>query len=178
METQEQQESLIAHRAYRDTVGLFASGVTIITTRVGDCVRGMTANAVTSVSLEPTLLLVCIDRQAHLHDLIAQAGVFAVNILAADQATLSDHFAGRAAKDYTPESLSFVYGPNGDDGGVPTIAGCVAALRCTVEARYPGGDHTIFLGRVTALRANPELPQPLIWFNGTYQHLGPETSAE
>ena len=167
----------VEQRAYRDTIGLFASGVTIITTRLDDVVHGMTANAVTSVSLNPTLLLVCIDRRAHLHDLIAQAGNFAVNILAADQAELGDHFAGRMKGDAAPTTLHFLYGNDGEDGGVPTIAGCLAALRCTVEATYPGGDHTIVVGRVLEIRTGDPLAQPLIWFGGTYRHLADSGTA-
>ncbi len=170
---------IVQQRDYRDTIGLFASGVTIITTRLGDVVHGMTANAVTSVSLEPTLLLVCVDRRAHLHDLIAQAGNFAVNILAADQAGLGDHFAGRVREGAAPAALRFLYGSDGDDdGGVPTIAGCLAALRCTVEATHPGGDHTIMVGRVTELRIGDPTAQPLIWFSGTYHRLADSGAAE
>lgn len=179
MTIEERHDSVIVEqRAYRDTIGLFASGVTIITTRLGDVVHGMTANAVTSVSLSPTLLLVCVDRRAHLHDLIQQASSFAVNILAADQAKLADHFAGRAKSEGSPASLRFRYGSDGDDGGVPTIEGCVAALRCTVEGTYPGGDHTILVGRVTELRAGDPAAQPLIWFGGSYRHLTEAGAAE
>ena len=164
-------------RAYRNTIGLFASGVTVITARVGEVVHGMTSNAVTAVALDPTLLLVCIDRRARMHDLIQEAGAFAVNILAADQEELSRHFAGRAKEGPPPATLRFVYAPpeagdaGADDGGVPTIAGCVAALRCSVEQVYEGGDHTILLGRVTELR--PGLPgtPPLLWFGGRYRRL-------
>src|SRR6187397_23728 len=92
-------------RAYRNTIGLFASGVTVITTRLGEMVHGMTANAVSSVSLDPTLLLVCIDRRARMHDLIVQAGAFAVNIPAADQEALSRHFAGRGKDGPPPANL-------------------------------------------------------------------------
>lgn len=165
----------ITPRAFRDTIGRFASGVTIITTRVGAHIHGMTANAVTSVSLEPMLLLVCIDRQAHLLPLIEQAGAFAVNILAADQAELSDHFAGRDRNPLAPASLQFVYATGADDdGSVPALAGCVATLRCTVEATYPGGDHQILLGRITGLQAAPPTVAPLIWVSGTYRQIAPE----
>lgn len=165
-------------REYRNTIGLFASGVTIITTRLGDVIHGMTANAVSSVSLDPTLLLVCIDRRARLHDLIVQAGFFAVNILASDQEALSGHFAGRGKDGAPPPGLRFVYGSEGDDGGVPTIAGCLAALRCAVEVAYDGGDHTILLGRVSELRPGPPGASPLVWFSGRYRQLAPIDGAE
>lgn len=165
-------------RAYRDAIGLFASGVTVITTRRGEMVHGMTANAVSSVSLDPTLLLVCVDRRARMHQLIRQAGAFAVNILAADQEHLASHFAGRGKEGPPPPGLRFVYGAAAggmvgeeDDGGVPTIAGCLAALRCAIEHAYAGGDHTILVGRVTELRPGPAGAAPLIWFGGRYRRL-------
>jgi flavin reductase (DIM6/NTAB) family NADH-FMN oxidoreductase RutF len=164
-------------RAYRNTIGLFATGVTVITTRLGETIHGMTANAVSSVSLDPTLLLVCIDRRARMHDLITRAGAFAVNILAADQEALSGHFAGRGKDGPPPPGLRFVHGPAGDDGGVPTIAGCLAAIRCAVEVSYDGGDHTILLGRVTEIRPGRPGLQPLLWFGGRYRHLAEPDAA-
>lgn len=161
----------IEPRTYRDTIGLFASGVTVITTRLDDLIHGMTANAVTSVSLAPTLLLVCVDRRAHLHDLLQRAGRFVVNILAADQEALGNHFAGRDRGDQPPAGLRFEYaGPEGASG-VPTIAGCLAALHCTVETIYAGGDHTIMVGRVHDVRAGKPDAAPLVWFAGGYRRL-------
>lgn len=167
----------IDSRAFRTMMGLFPSGVTVITTRLGDVVHGMTANAVSSVSLDPMLLLVCIDRRARMHDLIREAGVFAVNILAADQEALSGHFAGRAKDGPQPANLRFVHGPAGDDGGVPTIAGAVGAIRCAVEAEYPGGDHLILVGRVTELRPGQAGAPPLVWMGGRYRRLAEPDAA-
>ena len=158
-------------RAYRDTIGLFATGVTVITTRTGDVVHGMTANAVTSVSLDPTLLLVCIDRRARMHDLIARAGAFAVNILAEDQEALSRHFAGHGKAGPAPPGLRFDPGADPEHAGAPTITGCVAALCCTVEQAVDGGDHTIYLGRVTDLRPGRPGARPLVFFAGRYRRL-------
>jgi flavin reductase (DIM6/NTAB) family NADH-FMN oxidoreductase RutF len=170
--------SVVEPRAYRNTIGLFATGVTVITTRAGDAVHGMTANAVTSVSLDPTLLLVCIDRRARMHGLIGRAGAFAVNILAEDQEALSGHFAGRGKEGPPPSSLRFIHGSGADEEGAPTIAGCVAALCCVVEQSYEGGDHTIVLGRVTELRPGRPGAPPLLWFGGRYRRLaGPDPVA-
>lgn len=167
-------------RHYRDTIGLFASGVAVITTRLGDTVHGMTANAVTSVSLDPTLLLICIDHGARMHDLVLEAGAFALNILAADQEALAGHFAGRGKDGPPPPNLRFAYGASGDDGGVPTIAGALAAIRCRIEATHQGGDHTIVVGRVTELRPGRTDAAPLLWFEGRYRHLAelPTTDEE
>lgn len=86
-----------------------------------------------------------------------------MNIFAAEQRALAEHFAGRARGEPPPEALRFVYS-EGDDSGVPTIPGCGASLRCAVEASYGGGDHTILLGRVTGLRRGDAVAEPLIWF--------------
>lgn len=159
-------------RTFRNAMGLFATGVTVITTRLGDIVHGMTANAFSSVSLDPMLVLVCVDRKTRMHDLILEARAFAVNVLAEDQEVLSGHFAGRGKDGPPPPSLRFVDGPDGeDDGGVPTVAGCVTAIRCALEQAYPGGDHTILLGRVTELRPGRAGMPPLLWFGGRYHRL-------
>ena len=174
MYTEDREVSTVEPRAYRDAIGLFASGVTVITTRLDDLVHGMTANAVTSVSLEPTLLLVCIDRRTHLHDLLMRADHFAVNILAADQEDLGNHFAGRDRGAAAPNTLRFVHNDMPAAGHVPTIAGCLTALRCAVETRYEGGDHTILLGRVLDVVPGAPDAAPLIWFAGGYRRLNDE----
>ena len=87
------QDQLIDSREFRNVMGRFATGVTVVTVRVGDQRRGMTANAVTSLSLHPPMLLVCVDRNATMHPLFEVADTFAVNILAADQKSMSDFFA-------------------------------------------------------------------------------------
>src|SRR3954469_5311693 len=81
-------------REFRRVIGLFATGVTVITTRIGDDLHGMTANAFTSLSLDPLLVLVCVDRRARMHPIIQQAGRFAVNILHEGQEAVSRNFAG------------------------------------------------------------------------------------
>jgi flavin reductase (DIM6/NTAB) family NADH-FMN oxidoreductase RutF len=157
-------------RAYRNTIGLFATGVTVVTARLGDTVHGMTANAVSSVSLDPTLLLVCVDRRARMHDLLQQAGAFAVNILAEDQEALSSHFAGRGKAGPPPPGLHFEWGDE-DETEPPIILGCVAAVRCIVHQNFDGGDHTIVVGRVTELRPGAPDARPLIFYAGRYRHL-------
>jgi flavin reductase len=171
--------SALDSRAFRNLMGLFPTGVTVVTTRVGEIVHGMTANAIASVSLDPLLLLVSVDRRARMHELIHEAGAFAVNILAHDQEALSTHFAGRRKDGPAPAGLRFVYGLDGaDDGGVPTIAGCLGAVRCGAEAEYPGGDHTLLIGRVTELRPGLSGKSPLVFFSGRYRQLAePDPSA-
>lgn len=156
----------IDQRAFRDTIGLFATGVTVITARAGATTRGMTANSVTSVSLDPLLLLVCIDRRAHMASLIVEAERFAVNILRADQEAISQHFAGRPQPDFEP-ALSEL-------AGTPVLAESMAALVCSVERVLDGGDHIIVLGRVEALRSSEPPGEPLLYFRGRYRHIAEE----
>lgn len=155
-------------RQYRDVVGLFGTGVTILTASRGEVAHGMTANALTSVSLDPTLLLVCIDRRARMHDIVLAAGGFAVNILGEHQEELSNHFAGRAKEGPPPATLRFEYD---HDGGAPTIGGCVASIQCALERVLDGGDHSIVLGRVLSVRADATDKRPLLFYAGKYRRL-------
>lgn len=148
-------------------MGRFATGVTIVTSRRGDELHGMTANAVTSVSLDPPLVLVCVDRASDSHDIIDESGVFALSILSSDQEELSVHFAAKERSG--AHSLGDV--PHAVRAtGVPIIEGALAYLECRVVGRYPGGDHTIFLGEV--LDAGHLSDQgPLIFYRGRYLRL-------
>lgn len=153
-------------RAFRRTVGRFATGVTVITVRAGETVHGMTANSFTSVSLEPLLLLVCIDRRARMAALIEAAGEFAVNVLSDRQEELSRHFAGSKSGP-EPASLRF---DRTDPERAPIIHGCLAAIRCRVERVVDGGDHIIVIGQVVAFRADED-EDPLLYFGGRYRWL-------
>lgn len=153
-------------REFRRTMGLFATGVTVITARAdnaGDVVHGMTANSVTSVSLDPLLVLVCIDNRARMRELIAAAGRFAINILSDGQQGLSRHFAGRKLPD---TDVAFV-----DLEGVPTLPGSLAALVCTVDRLIEAGDHVVVFGRVDALSDHTGGERPLIYFAGAYREI-------
>lgn len=152
-------------RSYRQVIGQFATGVTIITAGRGELIHGMTANAVSSLSLDPLLILICIDRRARMLDVITEAGFFAVNILSEDQEALSRHFSG-AGKGAPPEHLRFE-----QEGAAPLIADTLASLTCKVEEALPGGDHLIFTGRVIGCRIGDPQARPLIFFRGRYHHL-------
>jgi flavin reductase (DIM6/NTAB) family NADH-FMN oxidoreductase RutF len=148
----------------RRVMGRFATGVTVVTTLDGDQPHGMTANAVASVSLRPPLVLVCVDRAADSHDIIDRAGLFALNVLSRDQQPLSDRFAVKEG-----ESAHGLEGVPHHAGatGAPILDGAIAFLECRVAERYPGGDHTIFLGEVVA--ADPLSDDgPLIFYQGRY----------
>ena len=123
---------------FRRVMGRFATGVTIATSALEGETHGMTANAVCSVSLEPLLVLVCIDKSSHTHPVVEGSGVFALNVLAQDQEHLSRLFAD----DSSPESHDLEGVPHRKGvSGAPIIEGCLAYLDCRVVAAYPGGDH-------------------------------------
>jgi len=163
-------ESEDFQKQYRNTIGLFTTGVTVIVVGAGDDIRGMTASAVTSVSLDPTMLLFCPDKTAGLSSYCEAGGRFTVNILASDQETTSNHFAGA---DMAPEH-GFVDWPEAE--GPPRIEGCVAALACRIHKVLDGGDHWIVLGEVTALHRGESTDDPLIFFSGAYRRLADKDS--
>jgi flavin reductase (DIM6/NTAB) family NADH-FMN oxidoreductase RutF len=154
-------------KEYRRTIGLFATGVAVITARVDDVTHGMTVNPVTSVSLDPLLLLVCIGRRARMCRLIAGVQHFAINILSAHQEDVSRHFAGQS-QDYVP--LAFK-----DVNGVPVLAETLAVLVCTIDRVLDGGDHIIVLGRVDHVARAAYDESPLLYYAGRYCQLEANT---
>lgn len=149
---------------FRQTMGKFATGVTIVTTPVKEGIHGMTANAFMSVSLEPPLILVSVDKRANTHRNISEAKCFGVNILRTDQHDISNHFAGKP----NPEVQQRLKYDWHDD--VPILSDCLANIACRLWASYDGGDHTLYVGEVLALRASEA--EPLVFFQGTYRELG------
>lgn len=156
-------------RLFRQVMGQFATGVTIVTTSVDGLYHGMTANAVTSVSLSPTLILVCVDNRARTRRYVEEAGAFAVSILSEDQQNLSVYFAG--PRDEGPNELEGIPYRLGETGS-PIIEGALGYLDCRLVAAYPGGDHTIFVGEVVdADFTTGRLP--LIYHRSRYARLQP-----
>ena len=146
---------------FRKVMGSFASGVTVITVRTGSEVRGMTASAFMSGSLQPPLCVVSVARAARVHAFLEEARQFGVSILARGQEGLSRHFGGRPDRDRQP-LFEHV-------GGTPMLLGAVASIAADIAARHDCGDHSIFVGRVTVLRANDNTP--LIVHSGRYASL-------
>ena len=144
-------------------MGLFATGVTVITACMNGSVHGMTANAVTSVSLDPLLVLAAINRRATMCNVIQQASGFAINILSERQEELSRYFGGTKAGP-PPASLRFESCP---DDGAPHILDALAAIFCRFERVVDAGDHVIVLGRVVHFHDGPAVP-PLLYFGGRY----------
>jgi flavin reductase (DIM6/NTAB) family NADH-FMN oxidoreductase RutF len=151
-------------REFRATMGVFATGVAVVTTACDGELHGMTINSLTSVSLEPTLLLVCLARPSRTASAIDGRGAFLVNLLGANQGHLSNVFA-RPAQDHFADRALYEL----DDCGLPRIVGAMAHLACEVEQRHEAGDHTIFVGRVTGGSGAPR--DPLIFYRGAYDTL-------
>jgi flavin reductase (DIM6/NTAB) family NADH-FMN oxidoreductase RutF len=150
---------------FRRVLSHFASGVTILTTRDSDGRPvGLTASAFTSVSLEPPLVLVCVDRKARCHDAFDTADHFAVNVLGAHQEDLSRRFAS-AELDDKFDGLAHAPGAL----GAPLIEGALAHIECVRVSAYPAGDHTILVGRVEASAVGDG--HPLLYYRGRYDRL-------
>lgn len=151
----------------RRVMGRFATGVTIITTRLDNELHGMTANSVTSVSLDPPLVLVCVDKSAETHDMLMKAGVFAVNILGQGQAEIARRFATKEL--HSQHGLTDVPHTFAVTGS-PVIEGCLAYLDCRTVAEHQGGDHTIFVGEIMEAR-EVKNDEPLLFYRGEYRRL-------
>lgn len=140
-----------------------AAGVTVVTSRHGGTVNGMTATAVCSVSAEPPLVLVVVNRSATSHELIARGGHFGLSFLAEDQEVIARYFAGSEAKNF--ERVGHVVGGT----GCPLIEGAAARLECVVESAHDQGSHTIFVGRVVS--ASTDEGAPLVYGDGAFHVL-------
>ena len=150
-------------RALRRTFGLFATGVTIIATRRGDQVHGMTANAFMSISLEPPLVLISVDRRAKMCALLHEGATYGVSVLGEDQSALSDHFAGRPEEGSPVPQFHVVR-------DTPVVEGALAQFVARIVRSYWGGDHSLFLGQVEYARTGTGAP--LLFHGGRYERLG------
>ena len=147
-------------------MGHFATGVTVITTRDRDGNPwGLTANALTSVSLEPPLILICVDKTADCYACFEESGTFVVNVLAEDQEDVSRRFATKGEAKF--DGLGY----RRNEDGCAVIEGSIAHLDCRIVQRHDGGDHTIYVGEVAAGDASAE--PPLLFFRGGYRKIDP-----
>jgi len=152
-------------RAYRDAIGTFATGVTIVTTSGPDGPAGMTTNAVTSLSLDPLLLLVCFNRGSRTLDAVRSSRRFAVNILRAEDVELAAVFASKRVGREKFEAVTHT-----EEHGVPVLDRALAWIACDLRELLPGGDHEIGIGEVLGTGAGAA-GDPLIFFGGRYTTL-------
>ena len=154
---------------FRVVMGHFATGISVVTTFDGESPAGITVNAFSSVSLEPALVMVALDRRRFITPMVRAAGRYAVNVLGADQQALSDCFAHAPVR---PGELgreafcgaSWHAGPT----GLPLIDGSIATLECTVVETFSAGDHDLFIGRVDSMEQLREHVAPLLYFRRRY----------
>jgi flavin reductase (DIM6/NTAB) family NADH-FMN oxidoreductase RutF len=148
-------------RLFRRVMSRFATGVTVVTARDGGHVRGMTANAFMSGSLEPPLLVVSVAKRAHMHACLAAAERFGVNILAETQEDVSEHFAGRPNPRLSPGFE--------ERCGAPLLRDACARMAAETAVRHDCGDHTIFIGHILHMEADDRAP--LLYYAGRYRGL-------
>lgn len=152
-------------RDFRDTLGRFATGVTVVTARADDgSPVGLTVSSFNAVSLEPPLVLWSLDRSSSTLPAFEQAGHFAVNVLSIDQLDLSNLFASRAEDKFRGLDCS------DGAGGAPLLPGCIATFQCRTWQAYDGGDHVIFVGEVLAFERRPGTA--LLFHDGAYGAAG------
>ena len=161
---------------FRAAIAQFATGVTIVTTLDGGRPAGITVNALASVSLEPALVMIALDRRRFIVPFIESAGRYAVNVLAEDQQWLSDCFAGA---NVTPSREVFCGAPwHRGVTGMPLLVGAIAALECRVEERIPIGDHLLFVGAVEAVAVHAPDAPPLLYHRRRYLRIERASTAQ
>ena len=150
---------------FRAAMGSLANGVTVITTRNGEGRgMGMTVTAISSLSLDPPLLLACIGHEAVLHDLIVRGAKFGVIMLADSQRDLADHFATRGRQSFAPDAPR-------SPAGLPTVPGAIATIDCRLKGVLEGGDHSIVVGELEWVDVREGAP--LVHWRGDYTRLAP-----
>ena len=156
----------IDQREYRNAVGCFATGVTIVTTLDQDGEKvGITANSFSSLSLDPPLILFCIDAKINSFQAFEASSHFNINVLREDQMDISNIFA--RSSDDKWEGVEHGYGEN----GCPTFDGSIAVLECDKHAIFEGGDHLIMVGRVTKMDYDGDDCRPLLYYKGAYANI-------
>ncbi|TWD94571.1 flavin reductase (DIM6/NTAB) family NADH-FMN oxidoreductase RutF [Neobacillus bataviensis] len=146
-------------RLFRDAMGKFATGVTVLLTENEGETHGMTANGFMSVSLDPKLVLISIGHKAKFFEKVSQSKKYTVNILAEDQEHYSRHFAGKPGETVEFETLA----------ELPVLKGAITQIACEVVSEHIEGDHTLFIGKVVDLRLEDK--DPLLFFSGKYRQL-------
>lgn len=156
----------VAPDTFRKVMGHFVTGITVVTTLADGAPQGITVNALSSVSLDPPLVMVALDRQRFITPSVRAAGRYAVNVLSEGQQALSDCFAGAPVEPGRDAfcGARWTAGPT----GLPLIDGAIATLECTVVQTFDAGDHQLFIGRVDSLASDPHDPVPLLYYRRQY----------
>ncbi len=161
---------------FRKVMGHFATGVTVVTTFDGDAPKGITVNALSSVSLDPPLVMVALDRRRFITPIVRRTRRFAVNVLGEDQQALSDCFAGAPV---TPDRQAFcgaAWTPG--ETGLPLLDGAIATLECEVVDVFSAGDHDLFISRVDAVSNPDHHLMPLLFYRRQYLKIEQASATE
>jgi len=161
----EDQQVAVDVAQFKRALGLWASGVTVVSTRVDGLIYCMTASSFSSLSLDPLLVLICVARIAKVHDLLLQSRAFVINILRDDQRDIADAFArtGREPVEHL-DLIETFDGPSGS----PIFKPSLAYIDCELHSIYDGGDHSLVVGAVKAVDSD-EGGRPLVYFNRNYR---------
>ncbi|MEU3891924.1 flavin reductase family protein [Streptomyces sp. NPDC029041] len=157
-----------ADRKFRNAMGRFATGVTIVSVAVDGEVHGMTANGFMSVSLSPRLVLVSVREEARIRALLQRSGTYGVSVLSREHRLASDHFAGRRAAEPPADFVELA--------GVPVVADAITRIAARIVAIHPAGDHLLYVGEVMEF-ADEQQGEPLIFHGGRYRELGADADA-
>ena len=151
---------------YRELMGHFATGISVVTALEDSRPHGITVNAFSSVSLDPALVMVALDRRRYITPIVRAAARYAVNVLGADQQALSDCFAHAPVSPGREAFCGATWhaGPT----GLPLIDGSIATLECTIVETFSAGDHDLFIGRVDSLQQDDADVVPLLYYRRRY----------
>lgn len=171
----------IPPEVFRRVMGHFVTGVTVVTALHDGGVSdgrpvGITVNSLTSVSLEPPLVVIALDRRRSMTPIVRATGRYAVNILSEDQQALSDCFAGAPVEPDREAFCGAAWHPG--ETGLPLLDGAIATLECSVVETFSAGDHDLFIGRVDAIADGVRHPMPLLYYRRRYLRLERSATAE
>jgi flavin reductase (DIM6/NTAB) family NADH-FMN oxidoreductase RutF len=162
--------SNVTPQMMRETLRLWASGVSVVTSAEGGNYTGMTVSAFNSLSLEPPMILVCLSKNTHTADMVLRSSAFGVSILGEDQASISDRFAGRIPLE-THEARFDTVATALYETGAPILADAISWLDCRVQTVHDGSTHWIVIGEVVATGCQGKVAPPLLYFNRAYRAL-------
>lgn len=155
---------MITNDEFKAALGRFASGVTVVTTKdASENFHGITVSAFSSVSLNPPLILICIQNQTGSHHAFEESKAFVINILNENQQNISNHFAS-----HLPDKFAGIEYRNGIEN-IPVLNDCLVNLECRLRNAYDGGDHTIFVGEIENVQINDG--NPLVYWHHNYRNL-------
>jgi flavin reductase (DIM6/NTAB) family NADH-FMN oxidoreductase RutF len=167
---------VIPAETFRKVMGHFVTGVTVVTALDGERPYGITVNALSSVSLDPPLVMVALDRRRFLTPIVRAGGRYAVCILSEDQQALSDCFAGAPVEPGRQSFCGAAWHPG--PTGLPLVDGAIATLECTVVETFSAGDHDLFIGRVDTLDNEHVHAMPLLYYRRRYLRIERAATAD